>query len=357
MEIIELRKQYNRITMFNNAAIFIVSYLIIFYLYQFFTLIPAFALQISNVFYTGTIDFDSVTSSSSSEVWQDNENIFAVFGTAPLVMIFFIILNIFAMTGAVHKLNYSLKVFCYWNIINGIIRFCGDFIFGHIFHLWSSNLVTDFLEVSYPSKVGALMCIIVALIIAFFCIRSTVRLVKYLFNPFMGGVKEKTLYNILYPVLIGVGFLYIFLCIPHFNKNEFGIFLLLALSAFLTYMLMQRKYRNIPEKRESLYIKLNRPLIVCVLIVPFVKIITDRGILISASAYRQQIIEMFIVIIFAIIFLIILISVIYYFYKQRKLRKQMRRDAQQMFKENNLDIDSNFWGVKDHDMDKYKDLL
>ena len=357
MEIIETRKKHNRITMINSAAIFIASYLVVFYLYQIFTLIPAFALQVSNVFYTGRIDFDTVTSAASSEVWQDAENIFAVFGTSPLVIIFFVILNIFALTGKTIKLNQSLKIFCFWNIINCIIRFFGNFSLGHIFGLWSSNLVTDFLEVSYPNKAMALVCVMIALLLAFLCIRSTIRVVKHVFNPFLGGVKEKTLYNILYPALIGIGFLFFFFCLPHINENELGIFTLLICSVCLIFLLIKHKYGNIPEKRENLGIILNRPLIIGILIFSLIKIVTDKGIFIPASAYRQQIIERFIFITFSIVSLIIIFSIISHYYKKHRAQKQMREQARKMFKENNSNIDHDFWGVKTHDMDKYKDVL
>lgn len=343
--------------MLNNAAIFIVSYLIVFYIYQLFTLIPAFALQIPSVFHTGYIDFDSVTSSASADVWQDKDNIFAVFGTSPLVIAIFVLFNILILTAAVHKLNYSLSVFCFWNIVNGILRFLGNFISGHIFYLWSSNLITDFLGLSYPSKIGTLLCVIVALIITFLCITSTVRLIKYVFNPFTGAVKEKVLYYILLPVLIGILFLYTYLSIPKFNENEFGIFILTAASVYLIYFMTNRKYKNIKERRESMYVKFNRPLIISVLVLPFIKIITDRGISINASVYRQYIIEMFLLISFSLIAFITLVSVIYYFHKRRKIHKQKILNAQNTFIENNADINNAEWGIKKHDMDKYKDVL
>jgi len=84
---------------------------------------------------------------------------------------------------------------------------------------------------------------------------------------------------------------------------------------------------------------------------------TDKGLQINATTYRQYMIDTFILITFSVMFLIILISIIYYFYKKHKRNKQMIIEAKETFKKNNEKIDPEFWGIKKHDMDKYKDLL
>ncbi|MDR1847712.1 MAG: hypothetical protein LBR17_06300 [Bacteroidales bacterium] len=356
MEIIKTRKKHNQIMMFNNAAIFVVSYWFVFYFYQLLTLIPAFALRISAIFYTGKIDFDTLTSASSADIWHDADNIFAIFGTAPLGIVFLVLFNVLILSG-IKNMSRTLKILCFWNILNGILRFGGNFIFGHIFSLWSSNLVTDFLEISFPSRAAQLMCIFVMLFIIFIAIRYSCKAVIHLFNPLMGGVKEKILYMVMYPALIGLAYLTLFFSVSGFNQNEFGMAVLSAVFIFYFYWSTARKYRHVAEKRQINPIELNRKLIICVLALSLVKFIDIKGIAIYGTSYREQIIEGFLIIFFSSVFLLIVFGILYYLYKRRKRRKQLLLEAKEIFETNNADIDYEFWGIKTHDMDKYKGKL
>ncbi|MDR1005625.1 MAG: hypothetical protein LBL74_02005 [Bacteroidales bacterium] len=357
MEIKQIQNRFGKIKMLNSAAIFVLSFMLVFYLYQFFTIIPAFSHQITTIFYTGTIRFDNTTSALSADVWTDADNIMAIFGTAPVVVIIFTLLNLLVLTEFGLRLNESLRIFCYWNIINGIVRVLGNFIFGHIFFLWSSNLITDFLEISFPNAFGKILCVLAAVIVALLCIWATFGLIKYLFNPLLGYIRDKSLYNIALPSLIGVAYLALFFLIPHFNPNELGIFAMILGCVLFIYALVIRKYKHIPPKRNILAVKLNLPLIIFLLALFLVKIITDRGVLIYASLYRNYLTELFLVIGFGLLGLIALIAVAYHLYKRRKQKKKMLEEAKKIFEENNGETDEAFWGVEKHDMSKYKDTL
>jgi cbb3-type cytochrome oxidase subunit 3 len=164
-------------------------------------------------------------------------------------------------------------------------------------------------------------------------------MVKHLFDPFEGRIKEKMLYHVVYPIGIGIGFLFLFFNIPHINKNELGIYVLLVIYASFVYLKTVSKYKKITYVRTLDYQILNRNLIIFVSLFPLIKIASDRGFIVTASTYRSYLVEWFVLIFFGIVLAGVIIFII-----RRKLRKRRKRieyfkQMQEEFEKNNREFE------------------
>lgn len=68
--------------MVNNAVLLVLAWLVAYWFFQFFILVPAFTTGVKMIIYNSYIDFNSVNSASSDEdIWASADNIYNIFGT------------------------------------------------------------------------------------------------------------------------------------------------------------------------------------------------------------------------------------------------------------------------------------
>ena len=137
----------------NNTVLFVLAYLGVFYLFQIFTIIPAFSIGVKMMIYNSEIDFNAVnTAASDADLWTSADNVINIFGT-PVMMTIVVVLSAFLFLIKWDSERLNMRRLLFWIILCGIVRINGNYIFGHMFNLWNCNLVTDFLKITYPSIV------------------------------------------------------------------------------------------------------------------------------------------------------------------------------------------------------------
>ena len=300
--------------MVNNAVLFILAWICAYWFFNFFTLLPAFSLGVKMLIYNSFIDFNSVnTAASDKDLWSSADNINTVFFTP---VIFSVIL---ALTAVLFLIKWNsdrlnMRRFLFWLILCLIIRINGNFIFGQLFHLWSWNLVTDFMGLTYPSTFLKYTVVIIVFIITAVLFIAMTKEIKKLFNPYLNGRFNNLISNIFLPVLIGCIFLALF-NLPYLPANEIGclLMMLFCVSFFMCRPFLFIYRGTLQEQHDDPYDeKINLLPLGILTICCIADIILIQGVLLENSAYRFFFIEntiMFLIIAVAVITLIISIRV------------------------------------------------
>lgn len=309
----------------NSTVLFLLAWFSAFWIFQFFTIVPAFSIGAKMLVYTSEIDFNSVnTASSDAQIWSDADNIMNIFGT-PVIMltILIIVAIIFLCKWNTDRLN--VRRYLFWLIVCSSVRICGNYIagslFGNSFSIWQWNLVTDFLYIT-TSAFLKYTFVVLMLGILYIPFRFMSNQIKLLFNPYFANRINNLISSIFFPMLIGSVFI-IFYNITRVSVCEITCVVLMFL--FTSFVMCKRfvvKYRGIAEEiEEEDAERINIiPIIILVMLV-LLKVYVDimrKGIFISSSLYKRFLLENIILISVALGLLVVLIVAVRVYRIRRK---------------------------------------
>ncbi len=310
------------VALVNNTVLFILSWVVVFWVFQFFTILPAYSVGIKMIVYNTFVDFNPTDINSHTvDLFTIDNNIYNIF-LSPLVlsMVFGIVALLFLVKWNSDRLN--IRRFLFWIVTCSIIRIGGNFIFGMWFNLLSWNVVTEHIGLTSRLWAKWLFAIIMLLIMARMFIAMS-KQIKILFNPYITNRFDNLSSNIFGPVLLGC--IVITICdAPYFYANEIGCMALLIIMTivFMCYPFMQAyrgMYQDEIEEEEKEKINIIPTIILIGVLV--IDIILMQGIRIENKSYNHFFFEE-VVLILLIIALIttFVVSVILY-------RRRQKRDA------------------------------
>ncbi|MDO5759818.1 MAG: hypothetical protein Q4Q06_02195 [Bacteroidota bacterium] len=352
--------------MINNAVLFVLAWFSVFWVFQFFTMIPAFSLGAKMILRTSDIDFNTMnTASSDRQIWSDTDNIVNIFGT-PVIMlsILIVVALIFLIKWKSDRLN--IRRYLFWLVICGSVRLAGNYVagalFGHSFNIWQWYLVTDFLGWT-TSPFMKYLFVALILLILYVTFRVMSGQIKLLFNPFLSNRINNLLSSVFLPMLLGC----VFILIYHIPLEPFCdivcLVLMMVYTAFVLCGYFVARYRGIEEEIEPADEKehINKVPICVLLFFVVIKIIDliKGGIVISASLYKRFLFENIILFIVAVILLAVLIISVSVYRKRMKRRQRVFLRAyleQKALSNQGLSEKSKeAFGIKDSpkNMDKY----
>ncbi len=294
----------------NNTVLFVLAWVGVFWVAQFFTILPAFSLGVKMNIYNSFIDFNSVnTASSDKDIWGSADNVYNIFLTP------FIFTTVLAIIALIFLIKWNsdrlhIRRLLFWIIICVIIRVNGNFIFGHLFNLWSWNLVTDFMRITYPSMALRFLFIALSFLMTAYFFIAMSREIKRLFNPYIRERFDNLASNVFFPTLFG-SILLVIWNLPLLPRNEIlCLFLLMIMIVFFMCYPFMRTYKGIEQNKieEQNRERINSiPLIILGIL--FVANVTFmKGRLLESSSYRRFFIEntimIFIIVVLALTFAI-----------------------------------------------------
>lgn len=309
--------------MVNNAVLLVLAWLVAYWFFQFFILVPAFTTGVKMIIYNSYIDFNSVNSASSDEdIWASADNIYNIFGT-PVIFstILIICATLLLIKWNPDRLN--IRRFLFWLILCITIRVNGNYIFGHLYNVWSCNLVTDFLGITYPSRILRALAIIVVFFITIVIFRAMTNEIKKLFNPYMDGRVNNLFSNIFLPSVIA-SIIILILDLPSLPKNELSqiLFFLFMLFIFMCRPFL-RTYRGVAQPSDAVDDEhINIIPIIILGVVAIANYYFAPGRLLTPSAYRFYFVENIIFISIVIGIIIILLIAIRVYNRRKKMYKK-----------------------------------
>ncbi|MCK9164071.1 MAG: hypothetical protein M0O93_06975 [Bacteroidales bacterium] len=312
----------------SSAILFIVAYLFVLYVSLFSTAFISFTNHLTMPIEIDKIDFDRSTSANDS-VWESAENIFTIFSFSPLVVF---ILGLLAIIATKKTQNKILGVLLFWIVFHSIIRLFGDFLFGHVFHLWGPNLVSDFMGITHPNFYPKLILVTLSLI-SILCIPIfLVSLISPFFNPIANRADEGVKINFIYPSIIGVLFLFLWIS-PSFYINEISILITSILSVLIFSNYIVKRYKFISLSGEYLSndrfnIKFGfKSLIITIIILIPIKIILTNGIVLRSSGYRRdQLDQIFYTSLIGALILLFLFFIYYIIFSIKKKKDRLNKE-------------------------------
>ncbi len=357
--------------MINNATIFVLAWFGGLWVFQFFTIVPAFSLGVRMVVHTTSIDFNSMnTASSDRQIWSDTDNIVNIFGTPAIMLsILSVIALVFLIKWDVNKLN--VRRYFFWLVVCGSVRLAGNYIsgalFGNTFNIWQWNLVTDFLGLSY-SPFMKYLCVGIVLAILYVSFRIMSSQIKLLFTSYNPNKIDDLLSYVLYPMLLGCLFIIIYNIPNEPFCDLFCIILMVVYSVvvfslfFFKGIIVEETEEQENQINESSGERINKIPIYIILALVVLKIFVDiikGGVVIAPSLYRRFLFENVVLASVLIILIVVAVVLVRIYIKKKKRRQRVFLRAyvetqatveQSISEENN----KNF-GVKSKpkNMDKY----
>ncbi len=350
----------------NSIVLFVLAWLSVFWIFQFFTILPAFSLGANMIIHNSFIDFNTVnTASADKQIWGDADNIVNIFGT-PAVMLSIVIIFALVLLIKWNSDRINIKRFLFWIIICGNIRLAGNYmagsLFGNTFNIWQWNLVTDFLGLT-TSAFMKYTFVIIALVMLYVFFRIMSNQIKLLFNPYSSNRINYLLSSVFLPMLFGCLFIIIYNLPQESFCEIICIILTITYTSFVLCGYFVFKYHNIPLQTQQKQEKerINK-IPICILISFIVlKIFIDMvkgGIIISPSLYKRFLIENTVLFILFIILFTVGVALIVVF---RKRKRQQQRIFLKTYRENREFFDRR-WNEEDlnnigtdapKNMDKY----
>lgn len=354
----------------NNAVVFVLAWLSVLWIFQFFTIVPAFSLGAKMVVYSSFIDFNTMnTASSDRQLWSDTDNIVNIFGTSAIMLSIAIVVALVLLIKWNTKML-NIRRYLFWVVVCGSVRLAGNYIagslFGNAFNIWQWNLVTDFLGISY-SPLMRYLCVGIVLAILYVSFRIMGGQIKQLFIVFNPNKVSDFLSYVLCPMLLGCLFIIIF-NIPY--EPFCDLFCIILMVVYSVVVLGWYFIRGMAEETEGGEEKINEkdgekinkiPIYILLLLV-VLKIFVDiikGGVVIEASLYRRFLFENVVLVSIVVILLVVTVVFTRIHIKRKKRQQQiffetyMETQAtlqQSMSEENNKEF-----GLKStsKNMDKY----
>lgn len=325
----------------SSTILFVLAYLLVLYISLLSTAFISFTNHLTLPLEIDHINFNRAIS-GNDKIWESAENIFVIFSFSPLV-VFMIGLIALMLT---HKFQEkALGVFLFWIVFHSILRFFGDFIFGQIFHLWGSNLVSDFMGLT-SSFYSKLFFIALSLGGTIFLSIILLPLVNAFFNPLNNKSDEGVKINLIIPSIIGSVIIFLWF-IPTFSLNETGILILSIINIYILSRFIINRYRFISLSGE--YIANNRyniqlgiiPIIVSLAILIPIKIILTISITLRSSGFRRDQLDGIFYSVLIFVLLIAFVGFIGYLIHERKKKNKKEDD----------DLKATFNNIEEQKMD------
>ncbi|MDD2191488.1 MAG: hypothetical protein PHO12_02965 [Bacteroidales bacterium] len=328
-----IREKFYRSGYFNDtissAILFVIAYLFVLYVSLFSTAFISFTNQITIPMEIDKIDFERA-SSSSDAVWESAENVFIIFSFSPLVVF---ILSLLAVIATKKTQNNTLGALLFWIIFHCIMRLFGDFLFGHVFNLWGPNLVSDFMGITHPNFYPKLILVVISFIGILSIPLLLLPLITPFFNPIGNKADEGVKINFIYPSIIGVAFLFLWIC-PSFYINEVSILItsIISLLVFSNYVVKKYKFISLSGEyvaNDRFNIKFGYILLIITSIILItIKIILSNGIMLRSSGYRRdQLDGIFYTSLIGVLFLVFLSFIIYLVCSRRNEREKHNQEV------------------------------
>lgn len=351
----------------NSTFIFIWAWLISFYIFDIFTIIPAFTLGARMIIYSCDLDFNSVnTAAEDVQLWTDADNIIHIFATPAITLTLCILLAVIVLIKWKPR-GKSNRRFLFWFILCGVVRLFGNYLsgsfFSGLFNVWNWNLVTDFMLIT--TNIWAEMLfdvgVAVAMYVAFHLMANQVHL---LFNPYSRRRLDRVVSELFLPVIIGLQLLLV--CyIGSWTITE--IFCGAILEILVVFVLCRRfvsLYRSVPGEHERKRIEKIKVFPIGMFVLFLIgKIFLDSrgGILLEYSQYKRYFLENFFIVVAIIIALVVALITF------RLVRRKRRKDVFSYYKEeietkwrlegSSTDELLKAYGVQRHsDLDKYRKM-
>lgn len=346
----------------NNSFCFVLAYLFVFAVVQISTILPAFSLNVPVIIYSSYLDFNTLTSAASDEVWKSVDNVVNIFGSGIIILTLLMFISIVLLLRWKSK-KIWIQRFLFWVIICSFIRFCSGFICGHIFYLWGFNLVTDFIGLTFPSNMMKIIFVIIMLVILGLGMYFLREIIIGIIDPCRENIKKEVRTKVIYPSIIG-GLLILIIFFPITKKDA----ILEIVNSIITPLLIASLFRmgvakkfsfidqaNIQKKQTNE--RLNVILIaICFIVVLSLRFIFDKGVKITPNTYDNYILNnllSFVVIIF--LFLLVLYLFISYYHHHKK-QKQEEQEQIQDYKSFEQMKDYNMFDFnKSKNLNKYND--
>lgn len=335
----------------NNSIAFIIAYLLVFAVVQISTILSAFSHEVPVIIYSSFLDFNSLTSAASDEVWKSVNNVISIFGSAIVILILLLFISLILLLKWRTRRMWIQRIL-FWTAIHSFIRLCTSFICGHIFYLWGFNLVTDFIGLTFPSQVMKsifVFLISVLLLIGIYFFRQAI---IGIINPFQGEIKEQLKNNLTYPAIIGsLALLLIFF--PITNKAGITEVANTLLTPILIITLMrqgvQKKFTYLNPKHIQHHTnkeKLQLPLLIITLVLSItLRLVFDKGIKITPNTYDNYILDNLLsVVVISSLSILSIYLVIAYYHHHKKQQIQLQKE---------IDTYKSYQELKDHTIFNY----
>lgn len=317
----------------SSTILFVLAYLLVLYISIASTAFISFTNNLTLPIEIDHINFDKAISGNDS-VWNSPENIFVIFSFSPLVVF---IIGLIALI-FVHKFrNKALGVFLFWIVFHCILRFFGDFIFGHIFGRWSSNLVSDFMGLTYPNFYLKLFFITISLASNIFLSIILIPLINIFFNPIQNKVDEGVKINLVIPSIIGT-IIIILWFLPTFSINETCILGLAIIDIYILSRFIINRYKFFSlsgefttNNRYNIQLRIIPVVFSGIILIP-IKIFLTIGITLRTSGFRRDQLDgiFYSTLIFGL-FLAFLLFFGYLVYIHRKEKKEKEKKIEAIF--------------------------
>lgn len=351
-------KQYGK-RIANNTLLFVLAYLLVFYAVQAVTVFGAFTHGVSVKIYTSCIDFDSLNTAASQDVWASPDNVISVFGM-PIMAIVLLATIATLLLSKWKSRHIQINRFLWWIVICSFVRIGSNFICGHLFHLWNINLVTDFLGITFPSQAGKylfLAFVVILIIVGFYCSAS---LTKHITNPFGGRISDEITSNLLIPGILGCIVLNLFF-IPYkpvFSYTEVFCTGILLVGIVSISVIVPKRYSFVEKSDKPMNDdpRVNPVILTVVLtMLVVIKIVLDNGLLLQTSPYRNYFLENMLMVV-GISILVVFAAYLVFYWRRRKQQeaKQIEKMVEEFEPLKHI-IPDEQWGVKKYDVSKYKD--
>lgn len=335
----------------NNAVSFIIAYLLVFAVVQISTVLSAFSHEVPVIIYSSFLDFNSLTSAASDEVWKSENNVISIFGSAIVLLILLMFISLILLLKWRSRRIWIQRIL-FWTSMHSFIRLCTSFICGHVFYLWGFNLVTDFIGLTFPSQIMKsifVFLISVLLLVGIYFLRQTI---VGIINPFQDNLRQQLKDNLTYPTIIGsLALLLIFF--PITNKAGITEVANTILTPILIISLLKQGVKkkftfiNIPKTKEhTKKEKYHLPLIIIAILLPLtLRLIFDRGVKITPNTYDNYFLDNLLsVVVISSILILVLYLIIAYYHHHKKQQIQLQKE---------IDTYKSYQEMKDHAIFNY----
>lgn len=315
----------------SNTILFVLAYLFVLYVSLSATAFISFTNHLTIPLEIDKIDFDRAVSGNDS-VWKSADNVFVIFSFSPLVIF---VLGLLALMLTHNIQKETLRVFLFWIVFHCIMRFFGDFMFGHIFGLWGSNLVSDFMGITYPNFYLKLIFITISLVATLALPLMLLPLISSFFNPLSHRADEGVKINFIIPSVLGVLLLFLWF-FPSFNISEICISILSVISIIIFSNFIIKRFKFIGLSGEYCFndrfnIKLGIiPLIISMIILIILKIILTNGVMLRSSGLRRdQLDTIFYSTLLGVLFTSFVLFFGYFIYSNKKKKAKKEKDLEE----------------------------
>jgi hypothetical protein len=335
----------------NHSVIFVLAYLLVFAVAQISTILSAFSHEVPVIVYSSYLDFNSLTSAASDEVWQSKDNVINIFGSAIILLLLLMTISIILLLRWKTKKVWIQRLL-FWVSICSFVRFCDSFICGHIFYLWSFNLVTDFIGLTFPSNIMRtifVIFIVVLLGVGMYFLRE---LIVGILNPCKENLKKQLKTNVIYPSIIGSGII-LLVFFPITNKagiTEVANILVTPLCLASLFRLgVAKKFAFINSNdikevktKEKIFIPL---IVVGLILILSLRLVFDEGVKITPNVYDNYFLNNLLSFVVVGLLTLLALYLVIAYYHHHKKQKQEEEEELKAYK--------SFEQMKDYNMFDY----